>query len=814
MNFQTLRRQILNNEFARMNDRQREAVFATEGPLLILAGAGSGKTTVLINRIANIIRFGNAYHSEEQSSRFDNAYHSEGQPSRFGNTGEPWVTDEDIRRLQAVADGTGQLDEYLTGLLAVDPCPAWRILAITFTNKAAGELKSRLSAMLGPAGDEVMAGTFHSFCARILRREGAALGYSSNFAIYDTDDSRRLMKECMKALEMDEKVLGHRAILNEISRAKDTLCSPEELLAQSGGDSRLKSVARAYALYQQKLLEADAMDFDDLLSRTVELFIENPETLRRYQQRYRYIMVDEYQDTNHVQYRLIKLLAGGWGNLCVVGDDDQSIYKFRGATIENILGFEEEFGGCRLIRLEQNYRSTQNILAAANAVIEKNIHRKGKTLWTENPAGALIEQHVLDNEDEEGRFIAETVLKGVQSGKKFRDFAVLYRANAQSNAIERSLVKSGVPYRIFGGHRFFDTQEIRDATAYLRVIRNPADGVALRRIVNTPRRGIGDTTLDRAAEIADGLGIPLFEVLSGAADYPGISRAADKLKIFVNIINALRQINNEETPLHQLYNTMLEQTGYLEMWRTAGPEEIGRVDNLRELESSIKEYEQNAESGAGQLSGFLEEAALMTDVDNYDPAADAMVLMTMHAAKGLEFPAVILPGFEDGVFPGMQSVFNPDEMEEERRLCYVSLTRAKEKLILTRAASRLLYGSTTRNRQSRFLADIPPHLMEIHDKHVGSGGGYQKTEYEDWKLPAAPKKTAAKPLPKIQTAAKQPAERWQAGDGVYHKTFGNGEIAAAAPMGNDTLLTIRFDGVGEKKIMANFGNLRRRDGSE
>ncbi len=810
--FYTLRRRIMERDFSRMNEPQRQAVFHTDGPLLILAGAGSGKTTVLVNRIASLAKYGRAYDSPEMPVS---------------------LTEDDMAHLRDCAAGTAPIDAAAVERLAVDPCSAWRILAITFTNKAAGELKERLERMLGEDGSEVAASTFHSLCARILRRHGDRLGFSSHFTIYDTDDSRRLMKECMKALNIEEKVLGHKAILGEIGRSKDQLLSPADLTAKAGSDVRLKKIAEAYAAYQKRLREADAMDFDDLLCNTVTLFRENPDVLEQYQRRWKYMMVDEYQDTNHAQYQFISLLAEGSGNLCVVGDDDQSIYKFRGATIENILSFEEQFRGCTVIRLEQNYRSTGTILDAANAVIAKNVNRKGKTLWTSNGAGSPIQTVVLDNEDEEGRYIADAILEKAASGKPFRDFAVLYRANAQSNAIERSLVKSGVPYRIIGGHRFNDTKEVRDATAYLRVINNPGDGVSLRRIINEPKRGIGDATIDKAAEIADGLGVPLYEVLSHAGDYPAISRSAAKIAAFVAIIDHLREMNADpDTSVHLLYQTMLQTTGYLDMWQAAGDEGAARVDNLHELASSILNYEQNSGADFPDLSGFLEENALMTDVDNYDADADAVVLMTMHAAKGLEFPCVFLPGFEDGIFPGMQSLFNPDEMEEDRRLCYVAITRAKTELTILSARSRTLYGSTARNRPSRFLGDIPAELVVEHDlstmgqSHTGfrsPQSAFRRSPDTDlpWNTdtPAASAFPPAKPAASarhgggvgIKTGAgsvKGDAGQWKPGDRVRHKVFGAGRVVDASPMGNDTLLTVSFDKAGVKKIMANFAKLK------
>ncbi len=804
--FISLRQAVLDRQFSRMNPPQRQAVFHADGPLLILAGAGSGKTTVLVNRIAALVRFGCAYNSQEVPT---------------------FLTPQQEAALRSCAAGTAQPEDALLRLLAVDPCPAWRILAITFTNKAAGELKERLVRMLGEEGEEVAASTFHSFCARLLRREGENLGYSRHFTIYDTDDSRRLMKTCMKELNIDEKTMGHKAILGEISRAKDELLSPEEYAAAhaGGSDIRLRLVAKAYTLYQKRLREADAMDFDDLLVRTVELFTRFPAVLERYQDRFRYLMVDEYQDTNHAQYRLISLLAAKSGNLCVVGDDDQSIYKFRGATIENILGFEDEFRGCRVIRLEQNYRSTKRILDAANHVIAKNTGRKGKTLWTDNPQGDPVRLVTVDNAEEEGRFVAETILNGVAVGRRFSDYAVLYRANAQSNAIEQALVRSGVPYRVVGGHRFNDTQEVRDAMAYLRLINNTEDEVSLRRIINTPARGIGATTMDHAAEIAAGTGESLYAVLSHAADYPALSRAAGKIAAFMEMMDDLRQMSADpENSLHLLYTTMLERSGYLAMWKNMGETEAGRVENLEELSSSIQQYEKNCGEDYPDLAGFLEEQALMTDIDNYDADADATVLMTMHAAKGLEFPVVFLPGFEDGIFPGYQTMFDPTELEEDRRLCYVAITRAREQLYMLRAQSRMLYGQTSHNPPSRFLEDIPQELTEEINKcrPVPSFGGglgssrYGGSSYSGYHGADSEKGYTSTHITSahifssqrtVAAPAKSASVNFAVGDTVKHQSFGVGAITGMTPMAGDTLLVIQFDKVGQKKLMANYAKL-------
>ena len=801
-----LRRAVIEKDFCKMNQRQRQAVTCTEGPLLILAGAGSGKTTVLVNRAALLVRYGSACDAPA-----------------------PDYTPEQAALLRQAAAGLHPIDQQVIDLCAYHPCPPYRILTITFTNKAAGELKDRLERMLGPDGREIVACTFHSFCAKMLRTDGEALGFSRRFTIYDTDDAVRLMKDCIKQLGYEDKSLTAKAVLGEIGRAKDKLIGPKEFADAAGADFRLRRVAALYELYQNKLRQADAMDFDDLLVGAVTLLQQFPAVREKYQRRFRYLMVDEYQDTNHAQYCLITLLAAACGNLCVVGDDDQSIYKFRGATIENILHFEDEFAGCRVIRLEQNYRSTKTILDAANAVIAKNTARKAKTLWTENEQGDAISAVTLENEQEEARYVTDTVMQQVGSGRRFSDFAVLYRMNAQANAIEHALVRSGIPYRIIGGHRFNDTQEVRDVTAYLRVVNNPADTVSLQRIVNVPKRGIGTATLEAAAEIAAGLGITLYEVLQNAADYPATARAAGRIAPFIALMEDLRAMSEDpDISVHALYQQMLERSGYLQMWQAAGEAEQTRVENLGEFASSILQYEQACEDGLPSLAGFLEENALMTDVDNYDADADAMVLMTMHAAKGLEFPVVFLPGFEDGIFPGMQSLFDREQLEEDRRLCYVAITRAKKQLHITHAQSRMLFGNTAHNRASQFLDDIPKELLKLRDKSRRrdmwqqgdhSVGYFSSPVYDDYQQPQpAAKKPAAFGRPNINIyygQAEKPAPKKAAepafavGDTVEHGVFGVGVIQSAKPMGGDTLLVIRLRNGTEKKVMANYAKLKK-----
>lgn len=733
----------MQEKLKKMNPRQLEAVLHTEGPLLILAGAGSGKTTVLINRIAYII-------------------------------------DQSLAK-------------------------PWQILAITFTNKAAGELKERLTAMLGDTGGDVWAATFHSTCARILRRDGDRIGYSSHFTVYDTDDSKRLVKDCQKALNIDDKMISHKSILSEISHAKDSMLSPADYQAAAGSDFRLAKIGAVYELYQKRLREADAMDFDDLLGNTVELFRQCPDVLEYYQNRFRYIMVDEYQDTNQVQYEFVRLLAEKSKNLCVVGDDDQSIYKFRGATIENIMSFEKSYPNAKVIRLEQNYRSTKNILNAANAVISNNEERKGKTLWTENPEGDKIQIHTSSNEQDEAGFVATTILEQIAKGRKYSDFAVLYRMNSQSNILEKVFVKSGIPYRIIGGHRFYERREIRDMIAYLSVINNPSDEIRLRRIVNQPKRSIGDKTIATASEIAGALGESLLEVLGRADEFDSLRRASVKLKAFYDMMQELIDANDDESvSLHELYELILEKTGYIEALRGEKEEAETRIENINELASNLLKFqEENGEEAT--LSAFLEEVSLMTDIDNYDETADTVVMMTMHSAKGLEFPVVFLPGFEEGIFPGLQAIYDPNEIQEERRLCYVAITRAKESLYLLNADSRMLFGSTSRNRPSRFSLEIPLDLIN-------------KTREQDWrkpdlgtKMPVAETElrrksaTATMHFGQVTPPARS-GNVFKTGDMVQHKTFGKGLVISATPMGNDVLLEIAFE-QGTKKLMANFARL-------
>ena len=776
----SIRKQLIEREFKRMNAMQKQAVFHTEGPLLILAGAGSGKTTVLVNRIANIIKYGCAYASDVCPS---------------------FVTGGDVKVLEKLLESGGIADNETARMLAVGSAKPWEILAITFTNKAAGELKNRLKAMLGDNGNDVWASTFHSMCSRVLRRDADRLGYTGSLTIYDTDDSQRLIKECQKQLNVDDKLFPYKMVLSEISKAKNGFISEKEYVDSVKDNFRLKTVGQLFVHYQKRLRDANAMDFDDLLVKTVELFEQNKDILEYYQNRFKYVMVDEYQDTNRVQYLLIRLLAGQRKNLCVVGDDDQSIYKFRGATIENILSFEKHYKDARVIRLEQNYRSTQTILDAANAVISNNKGRKGKTLWTDNEQGENVCRHTASDEQDEAGYIADAVLSHAKGGAKFGDHAVLYRLNAQSNSIERLFARSGIPYRIIGGHRFYDRKEIKDVIAYLSVLNNKNDNIRLRRIINEPKRGIGDTTINNAADIANSLGLSVYDVIREAQQYAGLERAAGKLKGFTDIIEELSVIS-ETVSLHELYGHLLEKTGYMQFLRMQGDEGETRIENINELSSNIQKYEEDNPETAS-LSGFLEEVSLMTELDNYDEEADTVILMTMHSAKGLEFPYVFLPGAEEGIFPGYQTMYDPEQVEEERRLAYVALTRAKKQLYILNSEYRMLFGSSMRNRLSRFIEEIPDELVTHTQtnsyKPAASLDSYTK------------KSGTPVSVPSFSVGAKKPvpSETYGAGETVIHNVFGSGLVISAQPMGNDTLLEIAFDKVGTKKIMANFAKLEK-----
>ena len=774
----TAKQRALTAQFSRMNDMQRKAVFKAKGPILILAGAGSGKTTVLINRIAFLLRFGNAFY--EQTADY---------------------TEEDGTLLLRAADDSSVTWQEVSRAAHAVPVNPWNVLAITFTNKAANELKERLSAMLDDDGARVNAGTFHYICLRILRREIEALGYRPGFTIYDTDDGLRVVKDCLAELNLSDKMFPPKVVLNQISRAKDSMLTPEAYLEQNGADFRLKVIGGIYALYQKKLKEANALDFDDIISLTVRLFEQEPDVLAHYQNLYRYIMVDEYQDTNHAQYRLVSLLSAKYHNLCVVGDDDQSIYRFRGATIENILSFEEEFDDATVIRLEQNYRSTQNILDAANGLIGHNNARKGKNLWTENGTGSKVLSYRAVDEIGEAMFVVRQIEDSAARGQKFSDNAVLYRTNAQSNTVERQLVRAGIPYRIVGGTKFFDRKEIRDILAYFHVIDNPSDTVRLKRILNEPKRGIGDATVRIVEEIAAQQGIPMFDVMKRAQDYAALSKKNAVLLSFAEMIETLRQVS-DTSALEVLLDEVMRQTGYEEMLSAQGVEGRVRLENIAELKTNLIKYENDSEDGG--LQGFLEEVSLFTDLDNLNDSEDSVILMTMHSAKGLEFKNVYVIGLEENLFPSYQSASSDNEVEEERRLAYVALTRAKERLFLTCAAQRMLFGHTSRNQPSRFLREIPPELLEEQDDAARSFGQNIR--------PERPKHAYTPEIGRnVGTAA--PAQKtgvtYGVGDLVSHKVFGRGRVAAMTPMGSDTLVEVRFDTKGTKKIMANFAKLVR-----
>lgn len=743
-----------------LNEMQQLAVDTTEGPLLILAGAGSGKTTVLVNRVEHII-----------SSHL---------------------------------------------------ATPWQVLAITFTNKAAGELRERFVSAIGEEANDIWAYTFHSCCSRILRRFGEKIGYTNHFTIYDTDDSRRVMKQCQKQLGIEDKLINHKSILAEISRAKDSLISPEEYKQTAQNDFRKSKIAECYELYQAQLKKSDTMDFDDIIFNTVKLLEENEDVRNLYQTQFKYVMVDEYQDTNHAQYVLTSLLADKYKNICVVGDDDQSIYRFRGATIENILSFENHYKGAKVIRLEENYRSTQNILDGANAVISHNKNRKGKTLFTRSGSGDKIVYKTVMSESEESQYIIDEIVKNVNNGMKYSDHAILYRMNAQSRNLEVMLTKSGISHRIIGGHRFFDRKEIKDIVSYLAVINNPSDNVRLQRIINVPKRAIGDTMFANVLEIGAGLGMSAFEVCERADEFQKTSRSASKLMNFTKMIRDFQECIENGMGLNDLLQEVLDVTKYLDYLQEEPETYEDRVNNIKELSSMFIKYEEESEDA--NLSEFLEDVALISDIDSYNEDEDAVVLMTLHSAKGLEFPVVFIPGMEEGIFPGNQSMFSEEDLEEERRLAYVGITRAKKKLYLISSQQRMLYGQTSRNMPSRFLREIPSSVIDDQSVVARRSTGFTtpRTAYANAsrnelghsshnKIGSyTQSSSSAHKFGQAGNAAQKNNIDFKVGDTVCHKSFGTGTVLTVTPMGGDMLLEVAFDKAGTKKMMANYARLEKK----
>lgn len=778
------RRRIIENEYKSLNSEQKNAVFHTNGPLLVLAGAGSGKTTVIINKIHHLIKYGSAYNSMVIPSG---------------------ITEQDAEILEWYANG--ELDElppHLECALSENPLKPWQILAITFTNKAARELKSRLSAKLGDCANEICAGTFHSSCVKFLRRDIDKIGYEKNFTIYDSADQQTVIKNCLKELSLDEKKYAPRAVLSIISNAKDALISPDEFEKQNHGDFYLSKIADIYTLYQSKLKEGNALDFDDLILKTVELFEEYPEVADYYRNKFKYILVDEYQDTNHAQYKFVSLLASTHRNLCVVGDDDQSIYKFRGADISNILDFEKEFRGCTSIKLEENYRSTQNILDAANSVISNNDGRKGKKLWTSNGEGDKIQVFIADTEHTEAQFIAEKIS---ENGGAFSDNVILYRMNAMSRVVEDMLLRSAIPYKVLGGLRFYDRKEIKDITAYLRLIQNFNDNVALQRIINEPKRGIGPASVEKAASVSASKGVSILEICQRAKEFPDDipSKAAGNLMEFASLISNLRKDLDDGMGLELFTRSVMEKSGMIAALNSEKSiENQTRLENLEEFISMVQEAVRSNEELT--LDSLLEDISLISDIDNYDESQDAVTLMTLHSAKGLEFPNVYLMGAEEGIFPSTRSFGDNEEIEEERRLCYVGITRAKSKLFITRAKSRTLFCRTTYNPPSRFLSEIPDNLIETYMEKPAQAYYSSGTDTSHNLSQTATKSALfsnAKPA-----ATDKAALDYKAGDKVSHRKFGVGTIISAQSMGKDMLLQISFP-EGEKKLLAAYAPIEK-----
>ena len=775
--FLRARYELIARDYNHLNNMQQKAVLKTEGPLLVLAGAGSGKTTVLVHRILHLVQYGSG---AESASIPD------------------YVTPELVDCMESAILNHRSVSQEIKALCAIDPCPPWRIIAITFTNKAAGELKARLERVVGSQAREIWAMTFHSACCRILRRDGSRIGYSSDFTIYDSADSQSLIKSILVDMGKDPKTFAPKTILSYISRAKDGGIYPKEYSEQAkqSSDYMKKVVSDVYKQYSDKMKAANAMDFDDIIMLTVKMLETNPDLLDEWQSRFRYVMVDEFQDTNQMQNRLVTLLAGKHHNLCVVGDDDQSIYRFRGATVENILSFENIWRNAEVIRLEQNYRSTHFILDAANAVISHNVGRKGKNLWTEKQDGNPVEIHECQTERDEAEWISAKIMREREKGRKFSDFAVLYRTNAQANALETRFRESGTPYRIIGGTRFYDRAEIKDILAYLFVIQNQNDDLRLKRIINVPPRGIGQKSIETVQSLAEKNRCSLFDIVSHADLYPELCKSKNKLFEFSELIKRLTE-HSRSLNLEDFYDSLLADTGYEDMLRTKKEDAAGaRLDNILEFKSSIINYIQNAENFdlMPSLSGFLEEVSLFTDIEQYDPSADAVVLMTIHSAKGLEFPSVFLTGLEYNLFPSVQSQSEENGIEEERRLCYVAMTRAKEQLTITYARYRMLYGRTSLGGASRFVNEIPLNCIRqsetLQENRSISNNMYSPRERGSIGREAGNECDLTRCM------------QLKSGDQVIHKTFGRGTVLSAAPVGGDLLLEIYFETNGKKMLMA------------
>lgn len=799
------KRALFDKVYGDLNDKQREAVFTTDGPVLVLAGAGSGKTTVLVRRIAYIIRYGRAYRSERVPAN---------------------LTEERVAALEgAVSLSPAEIEEGILPEFIEDPCPPYRMLAITFTNKAANEIKSRLSAQLKDEtlANDVWSGTFHSVCMRMLRRDCTRIGYQPQFTIYDTDDQKKALSAVIKRMNIDDKQFPVKSVLNAISREKDKLHTPDDTEELAGSDYRALKIAAIYREYAAEMLRSNAMDFDDIIMQAVRLLRECPDLRDYYQRKFRYVCIDEYQDTNVAQFELAALLSDGSGNLMVVGDDDQSIYKFRGATIENILGFDRRYKDAAVIKLEQNYRSTATILEAANKVIAHNEGRHAKTLWTAGDKGENILLCKVEDQVSESRSIVETINRVMSEGTDpnktekrctYHDFAVLYRTNAQSRSVEEAFKRSAIPYRVVGGTRFYDRKEIRDAVAYLQLINNHSDRERLLRVINEPRRGIGDKTLEAVFAISAEQDIPIYDVMDHAEQYGALARSVPKLKGFTALIRELTELAAHSS-MAEIFDAVMSKTGYMRMLLESPVSEQERIENLNELKSHMMEYEMLNEDAT--LTGFLEDIALVADVDKYDDKADAVVLMTIHSAKGLEFPVVFLPGMEDGIFPSMQTVMEgPEQLEEERRLAYVALTRAKKQVIILHAKTRLLYSQTVYNPVSRFVEEIPTELVTEQDL-TGENAPVQPmrpkiTPAERTRRQIAEHTdviTVGRTAPAEISAARSAAKSLKPGDRVSHITFGEGVILSAKPMGSDVLFEVMFDSVGTKKLMGTYAKLKK-----